>query len=144
MKKRILGILALVALFVAGAVYETVGAASAQNLSAAHNAVYNTFPAVSGSGSTPWIWVGNVVPTKHAVSIAVTGGATYTANLEGSIDGVNATTIVAASTTPGAVAWDAAVTAPAGGLKPVLWVRVTATLTGGTNPTFTASYVGSN
>jgi hypothetical protein len=100
------------------------------------HAVTYTFPALSTVTSTPWIWVGDTAPTKHAIVVVTTGAPTFGGNLEGSLDGVTATTIVAGATTTGTVAWEST------GAKPVLYVRYTLTsLSGGTA---TPIYLGSN
>lgn len=102
----------------------------------AQHAVAYTFPALSTVTSTPWIWVGDTAPTKHAIAVVTTGAPTFGGNLEGSLDGVTASTIVAGATTTGTIAWEAT------GAKPVLYVRYTLTsLSGGTA---TPIYLGSN
>jgi hypothetical protein len=130
MKRALVGFVVLALIVVASAQQKYTGA---------QHAVANTFTALSATGSTPWIWVGDTAPSKHAIQLLCTSTPTIAGNLEGSLDGVNATTIVAASTTCGATAWETT------GAKPVMWVRFTlTTLTGGTNPTVTPIYLGSN
>lgn len=97
-----------------------------------------SFPALTATGSTAWVWVGDTVPTKHAIQLNCTGGPTITGNLEGSLDAVTASTVVAASATCGTTVWETT------GAKPILWVRVSITVSGGASPTVTPLYAGSN
>ncbi len=130
-------ILAFLAAILVGMFVEVAPAQQLQ--SNALTGVFYSFPALSATASSPWIAVHGVIPAKHGIQLNCTGSpASIAGNLEGSLDGVNATTIVAASTTCGALAWDST------GNKPVLFVRFTlTTLSGGSSPTVTPIYVGS-
>lgn len=138
MKKAALFIASIVFTLVMGglvALFVPEGSAQTKYTGSQH-AVSYSFPALSTVTSTPWIWVGDTAPTKHAIVVVTTGSPTFGGNLEGSLDGVTATTIVAGATTTGTVAWEST------GAKPVLYVRYTLTsLSGGTA---TPIYLGSN
>jgi hypothetical protein len=111
---------------------------TATKYTGAQHGVSVSFPALAATGSTAWAWVGDTVPTKHAIQLNCTGGPTITGNLEGSLDGVTASTVVAASATCGTTVWEST------GAKPILWVRVSITVSGGASPTVTPLYAGSN
>lgn len=98
-----------------------------------------TFPTLSAVATSSSIAVNNVIPTKHGMQVNTTGApAACIYNLEGSLDGVNWTSIINAQacTTSGTLTWETT------GAKPVLFVRFNLTaLSGGA--TASAFYVGS-
>lgn len=101
--------------------------------------VYYAFPVLSAAGTSPWIAVNNVIPTKHGMQVNTTGSpASCTYNLEGSADGVNATALLTAQacTTSGTLTWEAT------GTKPVLFVRVNVTALSAAS-SVSAIYIGS-
>ena len=130
--------IALASLFIERPVLAQSGP-NAVKYTGAQHAVEIPFTPQSTTGASAWIWVGDTSPTKHAVQVDTTGSpASCTYNLEGSLDGTNASSIINAQacTTSGTLTWESS------GTKPVLWVRFNLTALSASS-TATAYYLGS-
>lgn len=91
--------------------------------------VVTALAAVAVTGTSAAIDLGTA-RSNHTMQTVVTGGPTVSAILQGSLDGANWATLATSTSATGDMqhAVD----------KPVRYLRVAVTLTGGTAPTFTA------
>lgn len=104
---------------------------------AAAQSIRYAFAAHSATGTKAAIDVTRVMPHKHTASVIVTGTpATCVITLEGSIDGTNFFDISGNQTCTASLMFHVVE-------KPVLYVRPNlTTLTGGSSPTVTLTYLG--